>query len=469
VSPLFGRGRGSKSPPDRPAHPAGGGDWAQDLDWTDPRTEEFEALDRGGAVGSMIRWSDRRRHQRAMRRPRTPRQRRRILIRRILALAVICVLAFAVWFLVSLFQPFHGAGNGSVTVSIPQGASGSEVASLLARDGVVSSSFFFGLRASLDGDAGKYRAGIYTLKRNMSYSAALSALMQPGLSEEIAVTIPDGLPRWQIAAIARKDGLRGNYMKASTAQAAHFSPQAWGAHAGVRSLEGFLYPDTYYIDRHGWVSALVAKQLAAFKLNFAQIDMRYARSKNLTDYDVVTIASLIEREAQLRSDYPKVAAVIYSRLGEGIQLGLDSTLLYYLHDPTGAKGTRELDNALNDNTPYNTRRFFGLPPTPIASPGLAALQAAAHPAKVPYLYFVAKPWSCGGLAFSVGLVQHNEQVLAFNNAVREAHGAFPFGCGVNAPPKSKSNSKPKAKSKAKAGSTGRTGASTGKNKKKKKK
>jgi uncharacterized YceG family protein len=442
VSPLFGRGRGrSKSPPERPAHPGGGGDWAQDIDWTDPRTDELEALAKDGVVGSVIRWSDRGRDARTKRPPSTPRQ-RRILRRRLVALAALAVLALAIWFLVALYQPFHGSGTGSVTVSIPKGASGSQVASLLAHDGVVSSSFFFGLRASLDGDSAKYRAGVYTLKRNMSYSAALTALMKPGQSEEIAVTIPEGLTRWQIAAIARKAGLRGNYMSASTAKAAHFSPQAWGARAGVTSLEGFLFPDTYYIDRHGWVSSLVQKQLAAFRLSFADVDMRYARSKNLTRYDVLTIASIIEREAQLPSDGPKVAAVIYNRLREGIQLGLDSTLLYYLHDPTGKKANTELDKAIDDNvdTPYNTRRFFGLPPTPISNPGLAALDAAADPSKdTTLLYFVAKPYTCGGLAFAANITTFNEEVDAFNAAVKADHGAFPSRCGGKAAPTRKAS------------------------------
>ncbi len=427
MSPLLRR-RGGRSgtPPREPAHPAAGGDWAEDIDWTDPRTDELEPIQRGSVVDSMIRWSERRRRPRT---PRTPRQRRRILIRRLVALVVLGVLAFGAWFLVSLYQPFHGRGTGAVTVSIPQGSSGSQVASLLARDGVVSSSFFFGLRASLDGDSGKYRAGIYTLKRNMSYSAALSALMRPGLSEEVAVTIPEGFTRAQIAALARKAGLRGDYIKASTPAAAHFSPQAWGAHREVTSLEGFLFPATYYLDRHGWVSSLVQKQLAAFRLNFATIDMRYAHSRDLTRYDVITIASIIEREAQVQTDGPKVAAVIYNRLREGIQLGLDSTLLYYLHDPTGAKATKELDKALGDNTPYNTRRFFGLPPTPIANPGVVALKAAAHPTHdTTLLYFVDKPYTCGALNFASNIVTFNREVAAFNAAVKANHGAFPARC-----------------------------------------
>lgn len=259
----------------------------------------------------------------------------------------------------------------------------------------------------------------------MSYGAALSALTtQAGGAAEISLTIPEGLTRAQIAVIAKRAGLRGNYMKASTAKAAHFSPQAYGAHAGVHSLEGFLFPATYYVYRHGWVSSLVQKQLAAFKLYIGEVNMRYARSKNLTTYDVITIASIIERESQLTSDAPKVAAVIYSRLSEGIELGMDTTLLYYLHNPKG--GLTESDLQLN--TPYNTRNHYGLPPTPIANPGLADLLAAADPAHVPYLYFVVKPNACGALAFATNLTSFDQDVAAYNAAVKADHGRLPDGC-----------------------------------------
>jgi uncharacterized YceG family protein len=420
MSPLRGRIGGGRKPPERGAsHPAAGGDWAGDLDWVDPRAGEQPRPSRGWA-GAFASMRSQRRPPRRDGRPRGP-----FLVRRLVAGLVLAAVVFAAWFLIELFQPFHGGGGATVTVNIPNGASGGTVGKLLADDGVVSSSFFFGIRASLAGDGSKFRAGVYTLKRDMSYGAALSALtQQSGGSAEISLTIPEGWTRAQIAVLARKAGLRGNYLKASTPKAAGFSPQAWGAHKSVHSLEGFLFPATYYLYRHGWVSSLVAKQLAAFKLNFQQVNMSYARSKNLTRYDVITIASLIERESKLTLDGPKVAAVIYTRLAEGIALGLDTTLLYYLHNPKG--GLTEADLTLS--TPYNTRNHYGLPPTPIANPGLVALDAAAHPAHVPYLYFVVKPNACGALAFSSNITTFNEDVAAYNAAAKADHGAPPDGC-----------------------------------------
>ena len=403
----WGGGReGEQSGRRRGAHPAAGGDWAGDLDWVDPH--ERRPAKRPSAWRSLLRRRERSGG------PRSPRE-RQIMVRRSAALTVLVALIVAVWFLVSLFQPFHGGGEGSVTVSIPSGSSAGQIGDLLSRDGVISSSFFFTLRASLDGDRGKLQAGVYTLKHGMSYSAALAALTGSGkTAREISFTVPPGLTRDQIAVLSKKAGLRGDYLHASSITVTHLSPQAYGAHPGVDSPEGFLFPDTYFLFPHENVSGLVADQLAAFKQNFARVDMSFARSKNLTEYDVITIASIIEREAKLPGDGPKVAAVIYNRLREGIPLGLDTTLLYYLHDPAAGLTEYELTHL---TTPYNTRLNYGLPPTPISNPDLQALDAAAHPAAVNYLYFVVKPDACDALAFFDNIGQFDAAVHAYNAAV----------------------------------------------------
>jgi len=158
---------------------------------------------------------------------------------------------------------------------------------------------------------------------------------------------------------------------------------------GKRSnLEGFLFPATYDFLRQTTAKALVQAQLAAFCRTWRKVDLSYAVSKNLTPYDVLMIASMIEKEAAVESERPLVAAVIYNRLHDGMPLGIDATLRYGLHiPPTASIHQSQLQNP----TPYNTRLHYGLPPTPIANPGLASIRAAAHPAKVDYLYFVRKP------------------------------------------------------------------------------
>jgi UPF0755 protein len=155
-----------------------------------------------------------------------------------------------------------------------------------------------------------------------------------------------------------------------------------------RPYEGFLFPATYDFFKNTPTKRLVRDQLETFSENFARVNMRYARRRNLTPYDVLIIASMVEKEAQAPRERPLVAAVIYNRLHARMPLGIDATIRYALDVPA-TQSLRE--SQLNDPTPYNTRVHTGLPPTPIANPGLASIKAAAHPAKVDYLYFVRKP------------------------------------------------------------------------------
>src|SRR5215210_6531624 len=165
-------------------------------------------------------------------------------------------------------------------------------------------------------------------------------------------------------------------------------PKPFLADGKPPNLEGFLFPATYEFTAKTTTRQLVNHQLATFNKNWAAVNLRYARSRNLTAYDVLIIASMIEKEVIAPEERPLVSAVIYNRLKAGMSLGIDATIRYGL----GVPGTESLrESHLADPTPYNTRIHTGLTPTPIANPGLASLQAAAHPAKVKYLYFVRKP------------------------------------------------------------------------------
>jgi UPF0755 protein len=156
----------------------------------------------------------------------------------------------------------------------------------------------------------------------------------------------------------------------------------------LSSIEGFLFPATYEFTKLTSSARLVRDQLSTFRKNWRKVDMRYARSKNLTPYDVLIIASMIEREAVVPAERKLVAAVIYNRLRNGMPLGIDATIRYG-RDVPGTEPLKQSD--LESDDPYNTRKRLGLPPTPISNPGLASMRAAAHPARVDYLYYVRKP------------------------------------------------------------------------------
>ncbi len=155
-----------------------------------------------------------------------------------------------------------------------------------------------------------------------------------------------------------------------------------------RSMEGFLFPATYEFFAKTTNRQLVQQQLVAFCENWRQVSLSDARTKNLTSYDVLIIASMVEKETLSPDERPLVAAVIYNRLHKRMPLGIDAALRYGLKIPPTQSITQ---TELASHSPYNTRNRLGLPPTPIANPGLASMQAAAHPAHVNYLYFVRKP------------------------------------------------------------------------------
>jgi UPF0755 protein len=321
---------------------------------------------------------------------RAPHSRRRGRWRaRVGALIVFIAVGALVWFLVELFQPLGTSPHGNVTVVIPPNSSTKEIGALLQREGVIAHGFFFELRATLGGDRGDLRSGTYHLQLGMSYASALSVLSKPPhAAPTTQLTISEGHTRAYVNALLRKQKIRGNYL-AATRHSRLLDPRKYGAPRDTPSLEGFLFPDTFTLVKPAKVSALVADQLKDFKRRFAGVSLSYARSKHLSPYDVLTVASLIEAEAASQKARPLIASVIYNRLADHMMLQFDTTTQY----ATG-NYTRPLTvSQLHSKSPYNTHTHFGLPPTPIDSPGLASIQAAAHPARTHYLYFFAKPCS----------------------------------------------------------------------------
>ncbi len=235
------------------------------------------------------------------------------------------------------------------------------------------------------------------------------------------VTIPEGYDRRAIADLAKKDGISGDYMKASESFKG-FNPDRYGAQ-NPPSLEGFLFPATYDLPHKPNVDDLIARQLDAFNQYMDQVNMKYAKSKNLTPYDVLTIASMIEREAVVDKDRKLIAAVIYNRLHQGMPLQIDATIRFAENNWT--KPLTESD--LHISSPYNTYENTGLPPTPIGNPGLASIQAAAHPASVNYLYYVAKPNGCGHF-FTASYSAFQAAQARYNSAREAAGGNSPTNC-----------------------------------------
>jgi uncharacterized YceG family protein len=288
-----------------------------------------------------------------------------------------------------------------VRITVPAGADAGQIGALLADRGVVASGTYFQLNATLTGRRGGLRPGSYTLARDMSNGDAIAALSKGPKAKPpvktVDVTLPEGPSIQERAPVVDKSGkVTGSYLKAAKARKALRTARALGAPKRVKTAEGFLFPATYKMVAGSTAADLVDKQLQAFRDNIAQVDMRYAKRKNLTRYDVLIIASMVEREAQLDRERPLVAAVMYNRLKADMPLGIDATTRYYTHNWSRPIRVSELE----DDNAYNTRLSHGLPPTPIGNPGLASLKAAANPSRKGYLFYVRKPGDSGEHAFS---------------------------------------------------------------------
>jgi uncharacterized YceG family protein len=351
---------------------------------------------------------------------RPPRRRRRGWSRFVVLVVLLAIVLGLAWFANALFQPFKGDGGEAVRVTIPRGASLSQIADRLEQAGVVEDAGFFQLRARLTGHTGDLRPGSYELKKDMSFTAALDALQQGVPPNVVQVAVPEGLSRSEIRPLTK--GLRGNYVRASR-RSSKLNPAHYKAPRGA-SLEGFLFPSTYELKKGKPVKQLVNLQLGQFKRNFGRVDLSYARRKNLTPYDVLIIASLIEREAMVAKERPLIASVIYNRLHEGIPLGIDATVRFV----TGNWKRPLRQSELANPSPYNTRVHAGLPPGPIGNPGLSSIKAAAHPAKTKYLFYVVKVDSCGEHKFAKTDAEFQAYVNEYNRARDARGGKSPTKC-----------------------------------------
>lgn len=275
-----------------------------------------------------------------------------------------------------------------VNVAIPRGANRVAIGNLLAEQGVIRNSYAFVLETRMAG--AEVKAGKYRLSPDMTLRQVVEALRHGPMmtAEGIAVTIPEGYTLAQIAELMQAKGIAngGQLLKMATDKT--FLD---GLHETfplpTQTLEGYLFPDTYTLKNHAAPSAVLEEMLRNFGRRFADGRAQEIAASGHNLHEIVTIASLIEREAQAPQDRARIAGVIENRLRRKMRLQIDATVIYAL----GHHKNRVLYRDLKIKSPYNTYRHAGLPPGPIACPGLPSLMAALHPEVNDYLYYVARP------------------------------------------------------------------------------
>lgn len=295
-----------------------------------------------------------------------------------------------------------GSGTGTTRVVIPPGATFRVAADSLHRAGIVGSTRLFRLYASLRGHDRRIRAGTYVMSRGMSWPAVVSALTQ-GTGLIRTVTIPEGYAIADIAPLlARTLGVEEDSILAATRDSA----MRERLDVPTPTLEGYLFPDTYSFPDGTTGRSAVETMVRRFEQVWQPEWNEKLQQMALTRHDIITLASIVEKEAKLPAERPVIAAVYLNRLRIGMRLQADPTVQYAL----GRHSARLFYKDLRVDSPYNTYEHAGLPPGPIASPGRAAIVASVDPAAVPYRYFVAHP--DGHHEFHVDYKSHERAVAA---------------------------------------------------------
>ncbi len=317
----------------------------------------------------------------------------------------------------SVTEQTVAVSNEPVQVKLAQGESPDAIATKLERAGIIRSADHFGVLAGLMGVESNLQAGDYELSRGMPTAVVIDRLRQNVTLPQFVLTIPEGWRLEQVAEHLEKKGIASQAdFQAALAANDYNAPFLGGRPAGS-SLEGYLFPDTYFFTVKATPHDIVQRMLTTFDERFPADLRRQAEAQGLSIHQAVTLASIVEREAVASSERPVIASVYLNRLKQEMLLQADPTTQYALaSDPAsvakyGWWKRDVLEDDLTIKHPYNTYVSHGLPPGPIASPGLSSLKAVAQPDQTDFIFFVAKP--DGTHAFARTLDEHNRNVQRF--------------------------------------------------------
>lgn len=288
-------------------------------------------------------------------------------------------------------------------VTVSRGQSLKQTADILHARGLINQPLKFRLLARLKGADKRIQAGEYILASNLP-PANILEMMVSGKVRLYRFTVPEGSNLNQIADIIDAAGLVD---RQAFLRSANDAVLVEGMGIGVGSLEGYLFPDTYFFPKNADVAQILETMVSRLRSEISDVWIKRAAELGLTLHEVITLASIIEKETGAPSERPLISSVFHNRLKKKMRLETDPTVIYGIEDFDGNLTRKHLET----KTPYNTYRINGLPPGPIASPGRAAIEAALYPAQTGYLFFVSK--KDGTHQFSTNLVDHNRAIRKY--------------------------------------------------------
>ncbi|HHY90462.1 MAG TPA: endolytic transglycosylase MltG, partial [Clostridiales bacterium] len=284
-------------------------------------------------------------------------------------------------------RPVNANDSEKITVEIPTGSSSAKIADILKENKLIKSKIVFQFLSKKTGADGRMKAGNYSLSPAMSTQDIIHILVKGDIANDsVKITIPEGFELNQIIARLEKHGLidKEKFIQIANYQDFNY-PFLKDVPKGENRLEGYLFPDTYLIPKHAKEEDIIMKMLDRFQEVFKEEYYERAKELNMSIHEVVTLASIIEREAKLDEERPIISSVFHNRLQKGMPLQSCATVQYILGERKAVLSTKDLQI----DSPYNTYKYLGLPPNPIASPGESSIRAALYPEKTDYLYFVA--------------------------------------------------------------------------------
>ncbi|MGL5347429.1 MAG: endolytic transglycosylase MltG [Peptostreptococcaceae bacterium] len=308
--------------------------------------------------------------------------------------------------------PYNKNNKKDIVIEIPKGAGTSAIANVLYENELIRNKTLFKLVVKVSNKAPQFKAGKYLVNQTYSNTEIVDLLASGKIYHDgIKITVPEGSTSKEIVAtlVKNKLGDKDVYYNLIDNAKDFYNKFDFLKENNIESLEGFLYPETYYFDEKATEKEVLSKMLTAFDNVYTDELENRQKELDMTLSDVVNLASIVEKEAVLDKDRPTIASVFYNRLDIGMPLQSDATIQYIFEERKKIVTYKDLEI----NSPYNSYKNKGLPPTPIASPGIKSIEGTLYPDDTDYLYFVAK--MDGGNNYSTTYEQHLKYVKEYKD------------------------------------------------------
>lgn len=327
------------------------------------------------------------------------------------AISIIFVVSISV-FIFTQIGPYNKNNTEGIVVEIPQGSTTNTISDILYKNNLIKNKVMFKISVKLSNKAQQFKAGKYLFNQTYSNKQIINDLSLGKIyNDGIKITIPEGSTSREIVSILvdKKLGNEDSYEALISNPKEFYNDFKFLEEDDITSLEGFLYPSTYYFDENSSEKEVLSTMLSQFNKVYTDKLRDRQKELNMTTEQVVNLASIVEKEAILDKDRPIIASVFYNRLEIGMPLQSDATIQYIFKERKKIVTYKDLEI----DSPYNSYKNKGLPPTPISSPGIESIKATLYPKKTDYLYFVAK--MDGGNNYSKNYEDHLKYVKEYKD------------------------------------------------------